>query len=150
MAQRQLPVDFKEFIQCLNNHSVRYLLVGGWALGVYGNPRATKDIDFLIAIDSTNISQLQESLHEFGAPTVSSEVFKVRGNIFRMGSSPIQIDIINHADGINIDECFPRRQIIEVDGLKIPVISKADLIVNKRSSGRLRDLADVEYLESDE
>ena len=147
MAPRQLPVDFKEFIQCLNNHSVKYLLVGGWAIGAYGNPRATKDIDFLIAIGSNNITQLQKALHEFGAPTVSDKVFKEKGNVFRMGSSPVQIDIINHADGISIDDCYARREMIEVEGVAIPVISKADLIVNKRSSGRLQDLADVEYLE---
>ena len=148
MAPKQLPVDFKEFIQCLNKHRVKYLLVGGWAVGVYGNPRATKDIDFLITIDSGNITQLQKALHEFGAPTVGGEVFKEKGNVFRMGSSPIQIDIINHADGISVDDCYTRREIIEVDGIYISVISRADLIINKRSSGRLRDLADVEYLEN--
>jgi len=50
MAKRQLPDDFKEFIQCLNSNDVRYLLVGGWAVGIYGHPRATKDIDFLIFV----------------------------------------------------------------------------------------------------
>ena len=147
MAPKQLPVDFKEFIQCLNNQCVKYLLVGGWAIGVYGNPRATKDIDFLIAVDSENISQLQKALHEFGAPTVGGEVFQEIGNVFRLGSSPIQIDIINHADGISMNDCYTRREIMRVDGIDISVISKSDLIVNKRSSGRLRDLADVEYLE---
>ena len=146
MAPRQLPVDFKEFIQCLNNHKVKYLLVGGWAVGVYGNPRATKDIDFLIAVDSKNIEQLQKTLQEFGAPTVKNEIFKEKGNVFRMGSSPIQIDIINHADGISVADCYPRRKIINIDGIDISVISRADLIINKNSSGRLRDLADVEYL----
>ncbi len=148
MVPRQLPVDFKEFIQCLNNHNVKYLLVGGWAIGVYGNPRATKDIDFLIAVDNNNIAQLQKALHEFGAPTVKDEVFKEKGNVFRMGNSPIQIDIINHADGISVADCYTRRKIIKIEGIDISVISRADLIINKRSSGRLRDLADVEYLEN--
>lgn len=148
MAPKQLPVDFKEFIQCLNKHRVKYLLVGGWALGVYGNPRATKDIDFLIAVDKSNITQLQKALLEFGAPTVNAEVFEEIGNVFRLGSSPIQIDIINQADGISIDESYKRRVNIKLDDIVIPVISKADLILNKRSSGRLKDLADVESLES--
>ncbi|NOG45211.1 MAG: hypothetical protein HND50_08270 [Calditrichaeota bacterium] len=55
MAMKQLPEDFKEFIKCLNENNVRYLLLGGWAVGIYRNPRATKDIDFLVAIDDKNI-----------------------------------------------------------------------------------------------
>ncbi len=68
MVGRQLPEDFKDFIKFLNGHNVRYLFVGGWAVGIYGNPRATKDIDFLIATDDENIENLQTALHKFGAP----------------------------------------------------------------------------------
>jgi hypothetical protein len=147
MALRQLPVDFKEFIECLNKNSVKYLLVGGWAVGVYGNPRATKDIDFLIAIDEDNIKQLQKALQEFGAPAVDDQIFTEIGNVFRMGNSPIQIDIINNSDGIDIRDCYSRRTQLEIEGVVISVISKQDLIINKRASGRLRDLADVEFFE---
>ena len=147
MAPKQLPVDFKEFIKCLNDNKVRYLLVGGWAIGVYGNPRATKDIDFLVAVDNKNIEQLLKALLEFGAPPVRGEVLREKGNVFRMGSPPIQIDVINEADGIDFDDCYARQKIISVENIEISVISKADLIENKRSSGRLRDLADVEFLE---
>ena len=147
MAPKQLPDDFKEFIQCLNKHRVRYLLVGGWAVGIYGNPRATKDIDFLIAIDDDNIEQLQAALCEFRAPTVEKKVFQEPGNVYRIGSSPIQIDIINQASGIDFEECYARRQILTSDNLGISMISKADLIRNKRACGRHRDLADVEFLE---
>ncbi|MDR0306639.1 MAG: hypothetical protein LBI42_07355 [Chitinispirillales bacterium] len=62
MALKQLPEDFKDFIRCLNSNNVRYLLVGGWAVGIYGNPGATEDIDFLVAIDSENLSKLQNAL----------------------------------------------------------------------------------------
>ena len=86
------------FIPCLNKNNVRYLLVGVWAVGIYGNPRAAKDIDFLIAIDPDNIDNLQCALSKFGVPTVNSEIFLETGNVFRMGRSPIQIDIINQAD----------------------------------------------------
>ncbi len=55
MDMKQLPEDFKDFIKFLNEYKVRYLLVGGWAVGIYGNPRATKDIDFFIATDDENI-----------------------------------------------------------------------------------------------
>ena len=147
MAKRQLPDDFKEFIQCLNSNDVQYLLVGGWAVGIYGHPRATKDIDFLISIDQKNLKKLQSALLSFGAPPVDLEKFKEKGNVIRIGSSPMQIDIINNADGINIDDCCQRKEIINVDGINIHLISRNDLIKNKKASGRSMDIADAEKLE---
>ena len=133
MAQRQLPEDFKDFIRFLNDHNVRYLLVGGWAVGIYGNPRATKDIDFLIAVDDENIEKLQKALCKFEAPTVDNNVFKEKGNVFRMGRPPIQIDIINDASGINFEDCYTRRNMIAVEDIEISTISREDLIKNKKA-----------------
>ncbi|MBN2286742.1 MAG: hypothetical protein JXI43_09865 [Tissierellales bacterium] len=76
MARRQLPEDFKDFIKFLNLNEVRYLLIGGWAVGLYGYPRATKDIDFLIAIDNNNLNKMTRALSEFGGPTVKAVHFK--------------------------------------------------------------------------
>ena len=146
MDQKQLPDDFKDFIRCLNSNNVRYLLVGGWAVGLYGNPRATKDIDFLVAVDPGNLAKLQKALAAFVSPPVDMERFKEKGRVIRMGSSPIQIDIINAADGIDIDECYSRKEIIKVEDIDVFVISKDDLINNKTASGRSMDLADAEKL----
>ena len=150
MAQKPLPDDFKDFIKFLNENKVKYLLVGGWAVGIHGNPRATKDIDFLIAVDNANLKRLQKAMYEFGAPTIDMTIFKDKGNFFRMGRPPIQIDIITDATGIDMKSSYLRRQIVEVDGLEISVISKEDLIVNKKASGRHRDLDDAEILEKSE
>ena len=147
MDMKQLPEDFKDFIKFLNEYKVRYLLVGGWAVGIYGNPRATKDIDFLIATDDENIQNLLKVLKKFGTPIVEKSVFQEQGNVFRMGCSPIQIDIINVASGINFEDCYKKRNIIKTDEIDISVISKEDLIKNKRASGRHRDLADIESFE---
>ena len=144
MAMKQLPEDFKDFIKFLNEHKVRYLLVGGWAVGIYGNPRATKDAEFLIAIDDDNINNLLKVLKKFGTPKVEKSVFQIKGNVFRMGRSPIQIDILNEASGIIFKDCYKRKNIIKTDEIDICVISKEDLIKNKRASGRHRDLADIE------
>jgi hypothetical protein len=149
MGQRPLPEDFKDFIRFLNENKVAYLLVGGWAVGLYGNPRATKDMDFLIAVDDENLKRLEKALYEFGAPTIEMEHFKEVGNFFRMGRSPIQIDIITEASGIKMNDCYKRKNDIVIDGLIISVIAKEDLIENKKASGRLQDLADAEYLEND-
>ena len=109
MALRQLPEDFQDFIKFLNENKVRYLLVGGWAVGLYGNPRATKDIDFLIAVDDANLERLKNAMYDFGAPTIDMKIFKDKGNFFRMGRPPIQIDIITDATGIDIKNCYRRR-----------------------------------------
>ena len=147
MALRQLPEDFKDFISFLNKNSVKYLLLGGWAVGIYGYPRATGDIDVLIAIDDDNLNKLLKALNEFGSPPIDKEHFKIIGNIFMMGASPIKIDVINQASGIDFEECYSRKNIINVDGIEISLISKKDLIKNKKSSGRAKDIADVESLE---
>ena len=142
-----MPDDFKEFVQCLNLNNVQYLLIGGWAIGIYGHPRATKDIDFLISINQKNLENLQKALLAFHAPPVDLEKFKEKGYVIRIGSSPIQIDIINDADGITIDDCYKRKVTINIDGIDIHLISKEDLIKNKKASGRSMDIADAEKLE---
>ena len=149
MERQQLPEDFKEFIQCLNSNNVKYLLIGGWAVGLYGHPRATKDIDFLVFKDDANLENLEKALNSFTAPPVDIYYLREKGNVIRFGVSPLQIDIINEADGINIEDCYLRKEIIIVENIEIPLISKADLVKNKKSTGRKSDLADVEKLEYD-
>ena len=106
MGKKQLPDEFKEFIKCLNSNKVKYLLVGGWAVGIYGHPRATKDIDFLVSVDKRNLKNLQKAFFDFNAPPIDIEAFHIKGNVIRIGSSPTQIDVINKADGININDCL--------------------------------------------
>ena len=146
MEKRQLPDEFKDFIKCLNSNNVKYLLVGGWAVGIYGHPRATKDIDFLVSNDKDNLIKLQKAFLEFGSPPINIEAFNEEGYVIRMGNSPTQIDVINRASGININDCFHRKNIMNIDGVEIMLISKEDLIKNKIASGRYNDLADVEKL----
>ena len=146
MEKKQLPEEFKDFIKCLNLNKVEYLLIGGWAVGIYGHPRATKDIDFLVSTNKRNLKKLQKAFIDFKAPSIDIEKFSIEGNVIRIGSSPTQIDVINKASGININDCIKRKIIINIDGIQIMLISKEDLIKNKISSGRYNDLADVEKL----
>jgi len=115
-------------------------------VGIHGHPRATKDIDFLLSIDNKNLEKLQKALQDFGAPPVDLEKFKEKGYVIRMGNSPVQIDIINEADGIDIDDCIQRKETINIEGINIDIISKNDLIKNKTASGRSMDIADAEKL----
>jgi hypothetical protein len=147
---QQLPDDFKDLLLLLNEHGVDYLIVGGWALGVHGYVRATGDMDIWIGQSDANIQKLLEALTAFGVPSgIDSEFFKEKGNAFRMGSPPIQIEIITEASGIDFEASYTNRIMIEADGLQLPFISYDDLVKNKRASGRLRDLADLEGLGED-
>ncbi len=147
MEQRQLPEDFKEFLSLLNKNKVKYLLLGGWAVGIYAAPRATADMDVFISIDDENLDKLLKALYEFGAISVPKEHFKEPGRIFRMGRSPIRIEIINQASGINFNRCYKRNNKVNVDGIEITVISADDLLINKKASGREKDIADLRSLE---
>jgi hypothetical protein len=131
----------------LNKNNVEYLLLGGWAVGIYGAPRVTVDMDVFIAVDDDNIGKLLKALYEFGAPTVPKEHFMEIGRIFRMGRSPMRIEIINQASGIEFKTCYARRKVISVDGLEISIISEDDLMKNKAAAGREKDIADLRNLE---
>jgi len=147
MGKMQLPEEFKEFINLLNKNGVKYLLLGGWAVGYYSNPRATKDIDFLVFIDKINLKKLEKVFCDFKAPAINIEILKEEKGYIFIGSPPLRIEVISNADGINIKDCYKRKNILEIDDIKINIISKEDLIKNKKSTNRLKDHADAEALE---
>jgi len=123
------------------------LLLGGWAVGIYGAPRATADMDIFVSVSDSNLEKLLKSLYEFGAISVPKEHFKEEGRIFRMGRSPIRIEILNQASGIDFHICYERGKKIDVDGIEISIISASDLLINKKASGREKDIADLKNLE---
>lgn len=147
---QQLPEDFRDLLCLLNEHKVEFLIVGGWALGVHGYVRATGDMDIWISQSDLNIGNLLKALSDFGVPEgIDSEFFKENGNAFRMGSPPLRIEIITEATGIDFAASYPNRVSIKADDIEIPFIGYDDLVTNKRASGRLRDLADLEGLGED-
>lgn len=148
MATIRLPPDFKEFLRLLHSHEVEYLLVGGFSVGYYGYPRATGDIDIWIAVDSVNAERITAALIEFGFETesLSPGLFLKDDQIVRMGVPPLRIDILTRISGVEFEDCFPRRNTAEIDGVLVNVISLADLRKNKQSSGRHKDLNDLENL----
>ena len=144
---RHLPEVFKDFLNILNEKQVRYLIVGDWALGVHGYIRATGDMDIWISTEDDNLDHLLSSLAEFNVPEgISKDFFKVKGNAFRMGTPPMRIELITEATGIDFGSCYENRIEIDADGITIPFLSYQNLVKNKRSSGRLKDLADLEGL----
>lgn len=150
MATIRLPPDFKEFLKLLNSEQVEYLLVGGYAVGHYGYPRATGDIDVWIAVNPANASAMVRALRKFGfsAGAVSEQSFLAEDRVVRIGMPPVRIDIITRVEGVDFDQCFARRNQARLDGVEVHLISLDDLKANKRALGRPKDLDDLEHLSS--
>ncbi|MDA1301912.1 MAG: hypothetical protein O2868_17760 [Proteobacteria bacterium] len=146
-----LNQDFKEFLELLNKHKVKYLVVGGYSVAIHGHPRYTKDIDIWILTSEENAESLLQALAEFGFGSLDLTVddFNSPGHIIQLGNAPARIDILTSLTGVNFDECWENRISVEVEDLFYPVISLSDLKLNKRALGRYQDLADLEALGDD-
>jgi hypothetical protein len=142
-----LPPDFKEFLKLFNDHNVRYLLIGGYAVGYYGYPRATNDMDVWVACDPENARRVTAALKAFGfdTPELSPNLF-LDDNIIRMGVPPLRIEILTTISGVAFDECYAESVQEEFDGVAVRLISLPRLRQNKQASGRHKDLDDLEHL----
>jgi hypothetical protein len=149
MATIPLPPDFSEFLRLLNKHEVRYLLVGGYAVGYHGYVRATADMDVRVNRERGNAERLVEVLREFGFGTSdpTPEMFLEESRVIRMGVPPIRIELLTSVSGVGFEECYAERVVEDWDDASVNVISLSKLKDNKRASGRLKDLNDLEYLE---
>jgi hypothetical protein len=144
----ELPPDFKEFLSLLHVHGVEYLLIGAYAVGYHGYARATRDMDVWIAATPENADRVIVSLKEFGfdTPELTAELVLRSDNILRMGEEPMRIEILISASGVDFDDCYSNRVIDKIDGVEVNLISLKHLKMNKKASGRFKDLADIEHL----
>ena len=143
-----LPPDFKEFLKLLNEHDVRYLLIGGYAVGYHGYARATEDMDIWVAVQPENADKIVNVLKDFGfaSPDLSAALFLQEGKIIRMGLPPIRLEITTSISGVVFEECYENRILDEIDGIEVSLIDLQNLKKNKKASGRAKDLADLEKL----
>ena len=132
-----LNSDYKDILQHLRRHDVKFLLVGAYAMGAHGYPRATGDFDIWVEPTPSNSHRVYEALQTFGAPLaqLQPETLAQPGLIFQIGVPPCRIDILTQIDGIDFPSAYAARQDIELDGVRIPLLSKDDLIKNKESTG---------------
>jgi len=142
--------DYKEMLQLLKSNEARFLVVGAYAMAAYGYPRATGDMGIWIWASGENSRKVFRALKEFGAPMaqIDEATFSAGNVISQIGVAPRRIDIITSIDGVEFGQAWERRVEVDIDGLKVPFISKADLIKNKESTGRDKDIIDVRYLKS--
>ncbi len=140
--------DFNDLLRIFNARSVKYLVIGGYAVIQYTEPRFTQDLDLLIGTDSCNASAVYKALREFGAPLsgLTEDDFAEAGYFYQMGVPPIRVDVFMGIPGIEFEAAWERRMETNIDGLTVPYISREDLITAKLASGRPKDLIDIHNL----
>lgn len=145
---QHLHPDFKEFLELLNAHSVRYLVVGGYAVAFHGYPRATGDIDIWIEIAPDNANQMVRVVRDFGFGGLgyTAADFQEPGTVIQFGVSPIRIDILTEIDGVSFPTAFALRETPLLDGIPVSIISLHDLQRNKAATGRAQDQVDLARL----
>jgi hypothetical protein len=140
--------DFKDLLRVFNEHRVRYLVVGGYAVIKYTEPRYTRDLDIWIDAAPKNARAVFAALREFGAPLVNITWadFAKEGAIYQMGRPPARVDVLTSIEGVRFADAWPNRVSSDLDGMPAPFISRDDLLTNKRAVGRPQDLLDVNNL----
>lgn len=125
-----------------------YLLVGAYALAAHGHPRATGDLDIWIRPEPENALKVYRTLAEFGAPLhdLTIDDLVTPGMVFQIGVEPCRIDILTTISGVQFSTAWEQKMAIEIDGLRLYVIGRADLLINKRACGRPKDIADADTL----
>lgn len=145
--QNVFNIDFLEFLELLDKHEVEYLLVGGYAVILHGYSRSTGDMDLWVNQTTENYNKLKLVYNNFGAPIFSIEDFESdKFDVWSIGVEPRKIEILTKASGLEFTESKKNCENINFDKFKIPYIDFEDLMKNKRTTGRLKDLADVEQL----
>lgn len=135
-------------MKLLNANGVEYLLIGGYAVGYHGYPRATNDIDIWIAMNQENAGKITRVLKEFGfdIPDLTPELFLQKDRMVRLGLPPMRIEVLVEISGVQFKEYYEERVDDVIDGIPVKLISLRHLKINKKASGRYKDLDDLEHL----
>ena len=144
----ELSRDLSELLKCLLARDVRFLVIGGHAVSFHGYPRFTKDLDIWVERDPSNASRIVEALRDFGFDFegLCPEMFLQESRMTQIGREPNRVDILHTIKGVDFADCHSRRCHAIIGGTPIPLISKDDLIANKRATGRPQDIADASEL----
>ncbi|HET6631166.1 MAG TPA: nucleotidyltransferase [Rhodanobacteraceae bacterium] len=143
----ELIQDLKEFIRLLEEHDVRYLLVGGVAVNALGFVRMTEDVDFWLERSEANADRALAMLREFGFGEFAREELLDQDAVLMLGRPPNRIDLLTGISARDFADCYERRVYGTIGGVRVPIISLDDLLINKRACGRPKDLADIDEFE---
>lgn len=142
--------DWIDLCRLFAAHRVEFLLIGGQAVIAHGYPRLTKDMDLWVRPTAENGERVLAALSDFGMPLTDFDAtrFSDPNVIIMLSRDPFRIDLLTSIPAVEFEAAYSRRTSITLDGVEIPLISREDLLTNKRAVGRLQDLADVEAIES--
>ena len=145
-----LNPDFRDLLSVFLDAQVEFLVVGGYAMAAHRLPRATKDLDLWVRPAVDNARRALRAIDAFGAPRhgLSEVDLQTEGTIYQIGVPPNRVDVITVIDGVRFDDAWRNRTTVEIEGLRVPVIGRAHLVLNKRTVGRPQDLLDADLLES--
>lgn len=148
----EVQPDFKELLGLFNANNVDYLIVGGYALAYHGVPRYTGDIDILVRPEGSNAQRILQALTEFGfgALELTAEDFQNPDKVVQLGVPPVRVDIITSITGVSVEDAFDGSDTGSYGDIPVKYIGRRQFILNKRATGRKRDLADLEALGEDE
>ncbi|MGP0066760.1 MAG: DUF6036 family nucleotidyltransferase [Isosphaeraceae bacterium] len=140
--------DFRDLLRLFNARKVRYLEVGGYAVMKYTEPRYTKDLDVWVEATPKNAKAVFAALRNFGAPLadLTEADFAKEGFFYQMGRPPARVDILMSLQSVRFADAWSNRVASDFDGVTGHVISRSDLIANKRAVGRPQDLVDLDSL----
>ena len=141
--------DFEELLRLLEDHSIEYMIVGGYAVAYHGFPRFTKDIDLFFRLTQDNALRLRKALVVFGfsEKDLPIEAFTTEGNVLTFGIAPTRVDLLNQIDGVSYDEARPNVVRGRYGNVEVTFIGISDLLKNKKSTPRTKDKGDAEELE---
>ena len=145
----KLDANFCDLLSAFRACKVRYLIIGGWAVSIHAQPRATQDMDIFVSSDQSNIESVYEALLRFGAllDNLAKSDFLKPGTFFRIGAPPCQVDIFPDVPGVRFEECWPKRVRVPLEAGSAYFISADELIAAKKASGREQDLADIQAIQ---
>jgi hypothetical protein len=144
-----LTRDFQDLLSLLDQHGVRFMIVGGYAVAAHGHPRYTKDLDVWVDASAENGARIVAALEEFGFGDLglTAADFCETGAVIQLGHEPGRVDLLTSVSGVAFEDAFATRELVRFGELSVPVIDRHSLMLNKRASGRPQDLADVARLE---
>jgi hypothetical protein len=145
-----LDKNFKDMLSALNDAGAEYLVIGAHALAAYGQLRATGDFDIWIRTTPENVDRVWAALEVFGAPRrkLTKADLCTPDNIYQIGVAPFRIDIVTSITGVEFENAWNNRYQTQLEGFNVAVLSRDDLLKNKRATGRPKDLIDAAWLEA--
>lgn len=142
-----MTLSHLDVYRSLNSHKVRYLVIGGLAVNLYGLPRSTKDMDIFIEHQIENCKKLLQAFKSINLGTANlTDAQKIFDNEVTIFDDVIRIDVLPGVKGLEFVSAWEERNEVKVDDVKIRFVSFEHLIQSTKAVGRKQDLEDLEYL----